>query len=74
MEQTELEAGLPTLEDGTGTEAESKEDKRSEKANTQGCRVGAEAGGSSREKEVVQSSPLTAHRPVTLASQTSPNP
>lgn len=34
MEQTELETGLPTLEDGTGTEVESKEDKRSEKANT----------------------------------------
>lgn len=53
MEQTELEAGLPTLEDGTGTEAESKEDKRSEKANTQGCRVGAEAGGSSTERKRV---------------------
>lgn len=52
MEQTELETGLPTLKDGTGTEVERKT-SRSEKANTQGCRVGAEAGGSSTERKGV---------------------
>lgn len=53
MEQTGLETGLPTLKDGRGTEVEGKEDKRSEKGNTQGCRVVAEAGGSSTERRRV---------------------
>ena len=50
MERTGLETGLPTLKDKKGTEVERKEDKRSEKANTQERRVVAEAGGSSTER------------------------
>lgn len=52
MERTGLETGLPTLKD-KGTEVEGKEDKRSEKANTQERRVVAEAGGSSTERKSV---------------------
>lgn len=53
MERTGLETGLPTLKDKKGTEVERKEDKRSEKANTQERRVVAEAGGSSTERKSV---------------------